>query len=144
MNDDLPIKKGVTIPLSEIEVAASRSSGAGGQHVNKTNTRITVRWNVQNTKSLTEKQKELILQKLYTQLTKEGDLIIHNSESRSQQQNKENALLQLAREIREALHIPKKRKATRVPRAAKESRLQSKAHRSQTKKMRTIKTVVDE
>ena len=144
MKNDLPVKKGIVISGLELEITASRSGGPGGQHTNKTDTRITVRWNVKKTNSLTEQQKERVLQKLQTRLTKDGDLIIHNSESRSQLQNKENALLQLVSEIRKALYVPKKRKETRVPKAVKESRLQSKAHRSKIKKMRKIKKLVDE
>ncbi len=139
MKEDVPIKNGIVIPGNEIEITASRSGGAGGQHVNKTDTRITVRWNIKSTKSLNEKQKERVLQNLQAQLTKDGDLIIHNSESRSQQKNKENALLQLAQKIRKALHVPKKRKKTRVPKSVKEARLRAKTHRSEIKKMRKIK-----
>jgi len=71
-------------------------------------------------------------------LTSEGDLIVSNSESRSQLQNKENALTKLASEIKRALCIPKKRMKTRVPRAVKESRLREKRRRSEIKKMRGI------
>lgn len=139
MKDDLPIKNGVVISGNEIETTASRSGGAGGQHVNKTDTKITLRWNVQETNSLTEKQKERVLQKLASRLTNDGDLIVHNSQSRSQQQNKENALEQLAEIIREALRVPKKRKKTKVPKAVKEARLKEKAHRSEKKRMRRVK-----
>ena len=143
MKDNLPIKNGIVIFGYEIEITASRSGGAGGQHVNKTDTKITVRWNARETESLTERQKERVLQKLQTRLTKDGDLIIHNSESRSQLQNKENALEQFAREVREALRVPKKRKKTRVPKAAKESRLRTKSHRSEKKRMRKVKKDFD-
>jgi ribosome-associated protein len=139
MKEDLPIKNGIVILGSELEITASRSGGPGGQHVNKTDTRITVLWNVEKTNSLNETQKERVLQRLQTRLTKDGDLIVHNGESRSQQKNKEAALLQLAQEVRKALYVPKKRKATRVPKSVKESRLQSKAHRGKIKKMRKVK-----
>ena len=66
-------------------------------------------------------------------------LIIHNSESRSQHQNKENALAHLSGEIRKALYVPKKRMATRMPKWAKELRLRKKAKHSTTKKMRSKK-----
>src|SRR6185503_2159246 len=102
MKNDLFIKNGITIPEHELEISTSRSGGAGGQHVNKTETRITIRWNVRTTTALTEEQKNYILEKLATQLTSDGDIIIHNSESRSQQQNKKNALNNLAAIIRNA------------------------------------------
>ena len=137
MKDDVVVKNGITIPSHELEITTSRSGGAGGQHVNKTDTRITVRWNVKNSQALTEEQKLRVLEKLHNKLTAEGDLIIHNSVSRSQLQNKKNALMVLVKEIRDAIYIPKKRIATKVSKALKEARLKSKAHRSTTKKMRS-------
>lgn len=136
MKNDLHIKNGIVIPGYELEITASRAGGPGGQHVNKTDTRITVRWNVQKTSALDEKQKERVLQNLQSRLTNDGELIIHNSASRSQEQNRQMALVQLAAAVKQALYIPKKRMATRVSKAAKESRLQSKIYRGNIKKMR--------
>ncbi len=84
------MKNNITIPDNEIEITTSRSGGPGGQHVNKSDTRITLRWNVKNTNILDDEQKERVLQKLQNRLTVDGDFIIHSSESRSQQQNKKN------------------------------------------------------
>jgi len=128
------------IPEHEIEITASRSGGAGGQHVNKTNSRITVRWNVKNSMVLTEEQKANIVQNLRSSLTNDGDLIIHSSTSRSQQHNKQLALANLARIVRKALYVPKKRIATNVSRSTKESRLRSKSQRSTIKKLRSKKS----
>ena len=141
MKNDLPIKNGIIIPANELEISSSLSGGKGGQHVNKTETRITVRWNIKNSLILNEKQKERIIQNLKSRLTKDGDLIIHNSESRSQQQNKEIALEVLAQIVRKALHVPKKRIKTRVPKKEKEKRLRKKAVRSEIKKMRSKKPI---
>jgi ribosome-associated protein len=143
MADDVYVQYGIIIPGHELEITASRSGGAGGQHVNKTSTRITVRWNIKNTQALTEEQKHRIAQNLAASLTNEGDLIIHNSESRSQQQNKQLALAQLARMIAKALYVPKKRIATKASKQKKEERLQHKTKRSVVKKMRSKKIEYD-
>lgn len=139
MKNDVPVKNGIVIPGYELEITTSRAGGPGGQHVNKTDTRITVRWNVKNTNVLNEEQKERVLQNLQSRLTSEGDLIIHNSTSRSQQKNRESALDQLAIEVRKGLYVPKKRMATRVSKTAKESRLRAKSVRGTIKKMRSKK-----
>jgi len=143
MKNDLFIKNGITIPEHELEITTSRSGGAGGQHVNKTDTRITIRWNVKSTTALTDEQKQRVLEKLQSRITEDGDLIVHNSESRSQQQNKKNALSNLAAIVRNALHVPKKRIATKISKALKEARLKSKAHRSAIKQMRGKKIDLD-
>jgi ribosome-associated protein len=136
MSNDIFVTSTVTIPESELEITASRSGGAGGQHVNKTDTRITIRWNVLNSCALTEAQKERVLTKIGHRLATDGDLIIHHSSTRSQQQNKKNALQILAQQVRNALYIPKKRIPTKVSKTAKEARLKEKSHRSSIKKMR--------
>ena len=143
MKNDLLIKNGIIIPDSELEITTSRAGGPGGQHVNKTDTRITVRWNIKSSIALTNEQKDYILEKLQSRITEDGDLIIHNSESRSQHQNKKNALNNLAAIVRNALHVAKKRIATKIPKALKEARLQSKARRSTTKKMRSKPIKID-
>ena len=137
MKDDLPIKNGIVIPAHELEITTSRAGGPGGQHVNKTDSRITVRWNVKNSCALTDEQKERVLGKLASQLTSDGDLIVHSSASRSQQQNKQAAFIRLAEEIRKALVVPKKRMATRVSKSAKKARLDSKTRHGMIKKMRS-------
>ncbi len=139
MKIDLPIKNGIIIPGHELEITASRSGGPGGQHVNKTSTRISVRWNVQDTTALNATQKERVLKNLASELTLHGDILVHQSESRSQHRNKERALELLADKIRKALRVPKKRKKSRVPRAIKEARLKKKKKRSSLKKLRSEK-----
>lgn len=139
MKSDVPIKNNIVIPEHELEITATRASGPGGQHVNKTSTRITLRWNIKTTQALSDEQKERVLQKLQSQLTHEGDLIINQGASRSQHQNKEMALEQLAEKIRGALYVPKKRMATRVSKSKKESRLETKSQRGFIKKMRSKK-----
>lgn len=139
MKTGLHIKNSITIPDSELEITTSRAGGPGGQHVNKTNTKITVRWNLKNTVVLSEELKERAFKNLQAKLTSDGDLIVSSSSSRSQLQNKEAALMQLAQEIRKALQVPKKRKKTQISKSAKESRLQAKTYRSKIKKLRSSK-----
>jgi ribosome-associated protein len=137
MKTDLFIQNGIVIPAHELEITTSRSSGPGGQYVNKTDTKITVRWNVKHTSALTEEQKARVLQNLHSSLTADGDLIVHDSESRSQFQNKQKALAHLAQKVRKALYVPKKRLATVISKSKKEARFREKKRRGEIKKMRT-------
>jgi ribosome-associated protein len=139
MNSELYVTDTITIPEHELEVATSRAGGPGGQHVNKTSSRITVRWNIKQTTVLTDLQKERVLQKLHTQITADGDLIVHNSASRSQLQNRQMAYKDLARRVAKALHVPKRRMKTGVPKGAQEARLKSKTRRATIKKLRSKK-----
>jgi len=139
MKDDVVIKDGIVIPGRELEITASRAGGPGGQHVNKTSTRITVRWNINQTKALDEVEKFRVLNKLKNELTADGDLIIHAGSARSQLQNKKAALEQLAKRVYKALQVPKKRKKTKVSKTAKETRLKEKKQRSKIKQMRSEK-----
>jgi ribosome-associated protein len=143
MKNDLFIKNGIIIPSHELEITTSRAGGPGGQHVNKTDTRISLRWNIVNTQVLNDEQKTLVLTKLHNRITSDGDIIVHNSASRSQQQNKKAALSLLAQEIRDALYIPKKRIATTVSKALKKTRLKNKSHHSSIKKMRSKPKIED-
>jgi ribosome-associated protein len=137
MSNDIQVKNGITIPEHELEITTSRSGGPGGQHVNKAETRITIRWNVKATQALTEEQKERVLNNLGSRLTSEGDLIVSSGASRSQQQNKQAAMSQLAQLVRKALYVPKKRMKTKLSKAVKEKRLKEKKKRSETKKLRS-------
>lgn len=138
MSNDIFVQEGVIIPEHELEISTSKSGGAGGQHVNKTESKITIRWNVKESNAITHEQKMRIIQNLGSRLTENGDFIIHSSESRSQQHNKMAALKRLEKEIKKALYMPKKRMKTRVSKSSKEARLQSKKIRSSVKKLRKI------
>lgn len=144
MKYDLPVKQVIVIPEHELEITTSRSGGAGGQHVNKTNSRVTIRWNVRSTSVLTDEQKERALSYLRPKLTSTDDLIIHHSSSKSQFQNKRLALELLAQELARALYIPKKRTKTHISTAKKEARRQTKVQRSALKNLRSKKQYNDD
>lgn len=122
--------------LSELVFTASRSSGPGGQHVNKVNTKITLLFDVTNSHLLNEGQKKLIKEKLASRINKEGVLSIVAQNKRSQLQNKEAALKKLDKLLAKAFTFKKARKATKPSKAAVTKRLETKKRHSEKKKMR--------
>jgi len=122
-----------TIPQSELVVRASRSSGAGGQHVNKTSSRIEIIWNIRDSKAISDEQREILSERLASRISTDGSIRVVASEMRSQRQNRERAEARLADLIRKALTPRKKRKPTRRPRSADEARLASKKLHSKKK-----------
>lgn len=136
MSEDLVINARVTIPAVELEYAASRSSGPGGQHVNTTDSRIQLRWNVEESAVLSDMQRARLLRTLASRLTESGDLLVACDTHRSQRRNREEAAQRLAQLVREALIPPRPRKKTRPTRASRERRLQEKKKRSDVKKGR--------
>src|SRR5215208_1028087 len=114
----IEVNDSLVIPNSELDVRASRASGAGGQHVNKTSSRIEITWNVRDSKALSEEQRAVLSDRLASRLSMDGAVRVVASESRSQRQNRERAERRLADLIRRALTIPKTRKPTRRPRRA--------------------------
>jgi ribosome-associated protein len=136
MEADLFVRPDLTIPGGELEWAASRASGAGGQHVNKTSTRVTLSWCVSTTPSLSEPERARVLEKLGTRINAEGFLLVHVEDARSQWRNRELARERLAELVRGALHVAKPRKETKIPRAVQEARLESKRRRSAIKRAR--------
>ena len=133
---DIIISKNLTIPGKELKVQVSNSGGPGGQHANKTSTRVSLRWNINNSSVLSDWQRKKLLTFFLPRLTKSGDLLLHSDESRSQSFNHERVRIRLADLIREGLKPVKRRKATRPSWAAKEKRIKKKKVRSQIKKDR--------
>ena len=134
--DGLRVNETVVIPRDELSARASRAGGAGGQHVNTSSTRIELLWNVSTSRVLSPDQRERLLQKLSSRLDGEGNVRVVASDRRSQLQNRESAEARLAELVRVALIVPKKRKATKPSRAAKQARLDSKKKQSNKKKER--------
>jgi len=135
----LVVNESLSIPRSELDVLVSRSSGAGGQHVNKTSSRVEIFWNVSASRALDEKQRTRLSEKLGSRMTSDGSIRVVASDMRSQTRNRELAEERLADLVRRALIVPKKRRATKPTRASKEARLESKRRHS-TKKSERRKT----
>jgi len=138
----LAVNESLSIPRTELDVRVSRSSGAGGQHVNKTSSRVEIFWNVVASRAVSEEQRARLRDKLASRLTTEGSIRVVASDMRSQSRNRELAEERLAEMVRRALIVPRKRKATKPTRAAKEARLDSKKRHS-TKKRDRRNTVID-
>jgi ribosome-associated protein len=136
--DDIRVNGDLSIPRSEIETKATRSSGAGGQHVNKTASRIEITWNISTSRSLTDDQRARLLAKLASRLSEEGAIRIVASDTRSQLRNREHAEKRLADLISRSLTVKKRRKPTRRPRAANEARLTEKKKHSEKKRDRRV------
>ena len=130
---------GLAIPENEISFTASRSSGPGGQNVNKVSSKVTVAFDVGQSAVLSEEQKGKVLAKLATRISKNGVLQVVSQRTRSQELNREDALLRFAELLRRALTPPRPRIRTRVPRPAKEQRLDEKKKRAITKHTRSRK-----
>ena len=136
----LQVNDALSIPRTELDVRVSRASGAGGQHVNKTSSRVEIFWNVRGSRALGEDQRARLLDRLASRLTTEGSVRIVASDMRSQSRNRNLAEERLAELVRRALIIPKKRRPTRPTKASKEARLDKKKRRSHTKRERQNKS----
>lgn len=122
--------------LKELKFQAIRSSGAGGQHVNKVSSKIELRFKVLNSSALSEEEKIIITQKLVGKLTKDSEIIITSQDSRSQHKNKEIAINKLVTVLKKALIQPKKRKKTKPNKQAIKKRLEKKAKNALKKENR--------
>jgi ribosome-associated protein len=134
--EDLRVSRGLRIPEGELRESASRSSGPGGQHVNKSNTRVTLRWNIESSAALSERQRARLRVRLAGRLTGDGDLVVHAGQARSRARNRERARLRLASLARDALSVQRTRVATRPSAGARRRRLDQKKRRSSLKGQR--------
>lgn len=121
---------------SEFQFQTSRSSGPGGQNVNKLETRVTLRFNPRNSNALTEEEKEHLLIKWAKQLTNEGDVLFNSEEHRTQIRNKDEVIAKFRKAVEMAFTKPKPRKKTKPSKGAVEKRLTSKKNHSDKKEMR--------
>jgi len=138
MPDSLILSPSVAIPLDEIEIAFIRSPGPGGQNVNKVATAAQLRFSLKNSPHLIDPVKRRAADLAGSRFTTEGEIVITASRHRTQAMNRDDALERLAAILRAALVPPKPRRATRPTLASKKRRLEGKAKRGATKKLRSV------
>jgi ribosome-associated protein len=122
--------------ITELQFKAVRSSGAGGQNVNKVSSKVVLSFDLKNSKVLSEDEKTLLELNLTSRLTNEQILILNCDEDRSQLKNKEIVTKRFLAIIEQGLHIPKIRKATKIPKSVIRKRIKDKKTLSETKKNR--------
>ena len=128
--ESIRVTRSVSLPVSEIELRVSRSSGPGGQHAQKSSTRVEALFDVEASTALTEVQKRRVV-------TRAGDVLrAVAQDERSQLRNRELATERLVEKLRQALAVPRRRVATTPTKTARERRLASKRRRARTKKLR--------
>ncbi|MAA78803.1 MAG: aminoacyl-tRNA hydrolase [Deltaproteobacteria bacterium] len=135
--NDLSIPPYFTIAACELTTQVSTSSGAGGQHVNKTSTKVTLRWNIGTSTSIKENQRQRLLDKLANRINKKKEIVVHCDQTRSQYKNHQIVREKLLSILQQALHKPKKRKATRPTKGSIERRLKAKKKRAEVKRNRS-------
>ncbi|MFV8390331.1 alternative ribosome rescue aminoacyl-tRNA hydrolase ArfB [Flavobacterium sp. LB1P62] len=122
--------------ISELTFKAVRSSGAGGQNVNKVSSKVVLTFDLKNSKALAEEEKLLLETKLSSRLTTDLVLILNCDEDRSQLKNKEIVIKRFLEIIRNGLIVPKERKATKIPKSVIRKRIKDKKNVSEVKKNR--------
>lgn len=122
--------------IQEAEYKAVRSSGAGGQNVNKVSSKVELHFKIQESQAFTEEEKTRTVKKLQSRLTNSGELILQCDETRSQHKNKEIVTRRFLDLIKSSLVKPRPRKKTKMPRAAKLKRLKEKKQLSEKKAAR--------
>lgn len=122
--------------LNECQFKAVRSSGSGGQHVNKVSSKVELQFNVVQSEGLSEREKTRIQQKLASKLTQENVLILQAGDTRSQHRNKQLVISRFLTLLKDALKVPKKRKPTKPTRASVTKRLETKQKNAVKKQLR--------
>lgn len=136
-SNDLVISSGTIIPFSELSFRTSRSGGPGGQNVNKVESKVELLFDVAGSPSLTDNQRARVRSRLRSRIDSSGILHLSSQSSRSQRENREFVVAELARLIGSALKPAKKRVKTRPSKASKEKRLKAKKRHSEKKRLRS-------
>jgi ribosome-associated protein len=134
--EPLRINSRLVLPAEELSVEFARSGGPGGQHVNRTESKVVLRFDVQGSKVLGDVRRAQLLARLGPRLTKGGEIVLHASRYRERPRNLADARERLAELLRTALTPVKPRKPTRPTRASRERRLTAKRKRSEKKRQR--------
>ena len=137
---DLLLAGGNRIPASELVEQASRSGGPGGQHVNTSSTRVTLRWNLRETRGLRPEARARALVRLATRLSKTGEIVLHADRHRSRRRNQLDARERLQALVAAALIVETPRRPTKPTRAARTRRLDAKRRRGDSKQSRQSQT----
>lgn len=122
--------------ISELSFKAVRSSGAGGQNVNKVSSKVVLTFDVNASQALSEEEKALLLMNIAPRLTTENILILNCDEDRSQLKNKDIVVKRFLEIIKKGLHVPKVRKATKIPKSVIKKRIKDKKNVSDIKQSR--------
>lgn len=132
----LEISPTISIPLNELNFRFDRSSGPGGQNVNKVNTKVTLWWDVTSSAALPEPVRERFIERYRRRLTNEGQIVVRSQRFRDQGRNVADCMEKLRQMVIEVLNPPRQRKATRPTHGSKLRRRESKEQRSQKKQRR--------
>jgi ribosome-associated protein len=132
----LRINERIAIPLDEFRWESSRSGGPGGQNVNKVSSKVQLRWNPSASPSLPAPVRDRLLQALANRLTRDGDLLVTSQMSRDQARNLADCLAKVRALVRAAALPPKVRRPTRPTQASRQRRVEAKARRAATKRLR--------
>jgi len=126
----------LALPLSELDFSFTRSGGPGGQHVNRNETKVELRWDITNSATLNDHQRTLIQDRLPQYITKDGILRLVSNETRSQHRNRQAVMQRLQNLVTEALRPRRKRRPTRPSAGVRARRIEQKRRRSEKKKRR--------
>ena len=132
----LTVNRKISIPLSEFKFAYSRSPGPGGQNVNKVNTKVTLKWNIEKTSSLPDPVRARLVSKFANRISKTGELVVTSHRFRDQGRNVADSLSKLREIVLSVATPPKSRKKTKPSKASKRRRLDEKRRTSERKQSR--------